>query len=130
MNARDQVRALTVGARKQFKSETVKVGDAEIEVRQPSIRGRGIIMKAAGAAAGTDKIDLAALQVEAVIQCCFIKDTELRAFEDADRDNLFNQPAGGFVDELAEVALRLLNVDTGDLEKNSVRTLSEDSSSH
>lgn len=116
---KDKLRSVTVGAPKHFKSQMVKVGDAEFEVKQPTVAARAAILKAAKAQGGdADKIEIGALQVEAVMRCTFVPGTSERVFEDADRDSLMQQPAGSFVDDLAAVALDLLNVDAKVVEKN------------
>lgn len=115
---RDALRAATLGAGKQFSKELVTIGEAVFEVRQPTISARSAILKAAKAQSGdSDRLDVGALQVEAVLRCVFDPENGQRVFEEADRAALFEQPAGSFVDTLAEVALRLLNVDKDDLEK-------------
>lgn len=123
MSRRAALRAATVGAQKKFANELVEVGEVKFEVRQPTIAARSAILKAAKAQSGdNDRVDLAALQVEALLRCVFVPAGEEQAgelvFEEADRASLLEQPTGGFVDTLAEVALRLLNVDKEDLEKN------------
>jgi hypothetical protein len=111
-------RARTVGALKQFKKVQVDLGDGVVvEVRQPSIKARAAIFKAAKALGGKDALEPAQLQVEAVMLCTFLEDGA-PAFEPSDRDALFEQPAGGWFDKLAEAALELINVDQKELEKN------------
>lgn len=127
---RDSIRAKTVGAKKNFKTEVVEYEGEKIEVRQPSVRARSAILKAAKALSGDkDRIELDALQVTSVIECCFDPESGLAIFEEADRTSMQGQPAGGFVDALSEVALRLMNVDTKEVAKNSERTPSDSSSS-
>jgi hypothetical protein len=110
-------RQRTVGAQKQFKKVTVDLGDgAMAEVRQPSIKARAAIFKAAKAMGGQEEIELAELQAEAVIRCTFLEDGR-PAFEAEDRESLLEQPAGGWFDKLAEKALELLNVDDKELAK-------------
>jgi hypothetical protein len=119
VSKRAELRALTVGAPKQFKTKLVQVGDAQFEVRQPSIKSRSDIFKAAKAWGGDkDKLDVAVLQVEAVIRCTFEPGSTTLVFEEADRQSLLEQPSGSFVDELSAAALAMLNVDEEDLRKN------------
>ena len=120
MSKLDTIRAATLGRSSSRKTKLVTINDeAQVEVRQPSVKARGEIFKRAGAGANGSKVDLAELQVTAVIECTFEPGTPQRVFTDADRAALFDAPAGGFVDQLAEAALELLNVNQEDLEKNS-----------
>lgn len=94
-----------------------------VEVRRPSVSGRGSIMKAAKAASGDrDKLELAELQIEAVLRCSYEPGTDVLVFDEPDRKDLRVRPVGGWVDDLAEAALELLNIDVKDVEKNSSGT--------
>lgn len=115
---RDQIRAATVGANKRFKSKILNVEGQDVEVRQPNVKARAAILKAAKASSGAEKLELGELQVEAIIRCCFEPGTDIPVFEAGDRDGLMAQPAGGWFDALAEAAVELLNVDKEDLRKN------------
>lgn len=128
---RAALRAATVGAKKKFQKELVTLKDVAgpdgqavvVEVRQPTVKKRSAIFSAAKALSGDpDKMDLGMLQVEAVLQLSHVPGTEELVFEEADRPNLLDQPAGSFVDDLTEVAMKLLNVDAAELEKNSAGT--------
>lgn len=114
---RAEVRARTVGAYKQFRKQLVDLGNGVVvEVRQPTIKARAAIFRAAKAMSrSAETLELADLQVEAVLRCTFVGDEP--AFEDADRDSLLGQPPGGWFDTLSEAALEMLNVDQQDLKK-------------
>jgi hypothetical protein len=136
MNLRETIRAATLGRKSTFASKLVKLegpdgAPLEVEVRAPSVRARGAILRKAGMLAaekpGGDEKQLLVehMQVEAVLQLSFIPGTNQRVFEEADREAMLEQPAGGFVDQLAEVALPMLNVsdvERKELEKNSEGT--------
>ncbi|GMV19029.1 MAG: hypothetical protein AMXMBFR56_72530 [Polyangiaceae bacterium] len=131
MNAKAALRAATLGRQKSFVRKLVKITapdgtELEVEVRAPSVRSRGLIIRRAKAMGGdVDKLEPEHFQVEAVLQLCFVPGTDEHIFEEADREELLAQPAGGFVDKLAEVALPLLNVaeaEKKELEKNSEGT--------
>lgn len=120
-SAREALRNLGLKTRAP-KTETVKFDGAEYEVRAPSVRLRAQILIKAGVAeaaqnakkAAADKQpekpqDLAKLQITAVIMCTFVPGTDERVFEDADFDQLANDPAGGLSDALAEPAIKFLN---------------------
>jgi hypothetical protein len=119
MSVRDRIRAKTVGAKGLFRNERVKLDDEiEVEIRQPSVGDRASIVDSAATpdenAPNGVKIDLAKLQVSAVLACAFVPDTDEKAFEEADRPRMLAAPAGGWFDDLAKVAMRMVNVDTVD----------------
>jgi len=94
---------------------------AYVEVREPGLKLRAAIFRAAGlASAGEDRtIDMAALQVETVIALTYEPGTNVKIFNDADKPALMAQLAGGFVDDIFEVAQPLLNAkDEKEIEKN------------
>jgi uncharacterized protein (UPF0179 family) len=125
---RDKLRAKTVGAPKNFKSEKVVIDGETFVVLQPSVKARGEMYKRSKISTGdVERIDMGELQVWAVINCTYTTDGE-KVFEEADADNLREQPCDSFVDELGEVALKLMRM--GETEgKNSVPTPKGSSSS-
>lgn len=132
MSLRDQLRGATVGKKPEFRHEIVKVGDHEFEVRQPSVATRSKMIKKCNVKVGgsmddaVEKLDYSALQVWSVIYCTFVPGTDERVFEDGDFNHLQNQPAGGFVDELGQAAMKLMNVDPEEDAKNSDDQQGED----
>lgn len=129
VNLRDKLRAKTVGAKKQFRTETVTIGGEAFEVRQPSVAERARILKQAKVQTGdADRMDMAELQIWAAILLTYVPGTEDHVFEDADYAALAAQPANGFVDEISRVAMRLMNAG-GDEAKNSEETANDNSSS-
>lgn len=129
MAKRDQLRAKTVGAKKQFRTELVTIDGETFEVRQPSVAERSKIVKQAKVQTGdTERMDMAELQIWATILLTYVPGTEERVFEDGDYDALAAQPAGGFVDEISKVALQLMNLGDG-AAKNSEETANDSSSS-
>jgi hypothetical protein len=120
---RDAIRAATLGRNQKSKTKLVNISktddgqDIAVELRQPSVRARSAILKRSKAH-DRDRLDLAELQVTAIIECAYEPGTSNKVFGEADRETLAEMPAGSFVDELAAAALELLNVDAGDLEKN------------
>jgi hypothetical protein len=96
---------------------------AQVEVREPGIKLRAAIYRAAGVSAGEEaSVDLAKLQVETVVALTYEPgDGQTKIFTDADKPALLSQLAGGFVDDIFEVAFPLMNVDEKgkkELEKN------------
>lgn len=127
MNARNKLREATLGNVRAFRSQVVKVqrGDEsfDVEVREPSVATRARIMREAGVQTGDmGRLDLAKLQVEAVVLCSVVPGTSERVFDDVDRAALMELPPGGWLDELSSVAMRFLNLDEDDIKKNSATT--------
>lgn len=95
------------------------------EVREPTIKQRAGIFRAAKAQGGSaNEVEVDTLQVEALLQCTFVPGTEQLWFEPGDRAVLLEQRAGGWADELAQAILPMLNVETEAIEKNSKGTAS------
>ena len=120
---RDKLRSLVVGAKKHFKRETVEVDGVEFELRAPSVKERGDLFKAAGITQMQEKdairhADIAELQATAVISLTYVPGTDDKVFDPSDKATFLSMPAGGVFDTLAEVAIRMLNVKTGEVSKN------------
>lgn len=125
---RDRLRAKTLGAGTKRREETVEIDGETFVVRQPTVAERSFILRKSGANTGNaEQVEISEMQVWAVIKCVYSPEGE-RVFEDADYEALSNAPTGGFVDQLAAVALRLMNVAVTDA-KNSVPTQNDSSSS-
>ncbi len=133
MSLRNKLRSATLGNVRAFRSTVVKVSlpnehgveELEIEVREPSVATRARIMKEAGVQSGDmARLDIARLQVEAVMVCSFVPGTNDRVFDDIDRDALMQLPPGGWIDALSAPAMRFLNLDEDDIKKNSATTAS------
>lgn len=100
---------------------------AQVEVREPGIKQRAAIYRAAGvSAAGEEsKFDMAQLQVETVVALTYEPGTNIKIYSEADKPALLAQLAGGFVDDIFEVAQPLMNsAKEQDVEKNSKGTAS------
>lgn len=107
---RAEMRAAIFNVAPSFASELVQVEGIEYLVRQPSVDERSIIYLRAGVTGGDVKqMNLAALQVWSVVSCTRVPVSEELVFEVADVPSLLARPAGGLVDKLAEVAMRLMN---------------------
>lgn len=104
------------------------------EVRQPSVAMRSAILARARVgkaqkSGDPDQVASDELIVECALQLVYLPGSEERVFEEADRSVLKALPVGSFLDNLAEVALPLLNVEGGTVGKNSARTPGGSSSS-
>lgn len=128
---RSKLRTITIGRPANFAKEVVEIDGEKIEVRQPSVKTRSILMKKSRDTSKTklDKgevsaedvlatIDYGKMQVLAVIYCCFVPGTDEQIFSEEDYEALINQPAGGFVDDLSNVAMNLMNAKPEEDAKN------------
>ena len=113
---RDKIRARTVGAKNQFKSELVDYFDVQIEVRQVDISSRSEYINSA-----IDKnrnANTLKLQINAVIASCFVPGTDEKVFEDTDYDVISESISGGYCDKLYETVQNLSNLTLEDAKKN------------
>lgn len=94
---------------------------AVVEVREPSVKLRSAILRAAGLdPTDPTKFDQARYQAEAVIALTYEPGTNVQVFSEADRPALLQQLAGGFSDDIFQAATELMamNVDEKELAKN------------
>ena len=107
-----ELRTALLSAKKRV-SRLIELGDGfAVEVRQPTVGARSRIMRAAGVSAGSQDVsDLGALQVAAVVQCCYVPETNERIFEGADQDALMELPTNDWFDAVSAAALELMNVE-------------------
>lgn len=98
-------------------------GEVFVEVKPPSVKQRGRILELA-MDSKTKLVDPARLQVEAVIALTYAPGTEIKTFDDRDREALLARPTGDFVDDIFEVIGPMLNTEEADeiARKNSKRT--------
>jgi len=124
MSKRDDIRTALIGKAVQFKKKKLKLGDTVIEIRQPSLKGRQVIrdkvMEQVGTEEGKSKFDMLEFQMWSVIYMTFVPGTQDRVFDEADIEIIRNQPAGGFVDQAADICGDFLNLSAliGNMAKN------------
>ena len=113
MGLRDHLRAMTVGRPCDFGGVIVEIEGQKFEVRKPSLRERDQIIKESGmqGAKGKHDVDTSMLQVTCVIALTYVPGTDEKVFELADMDTLLNQPAGGWIDDLATACMKSLGVE-------------------
>lgn len=113
--ARDNLRRLTVGSKKVRKRDTVTVEfeseSAEFLLISPTVRERADIISRANKGGDEVELDSGLFQVLAVVYCTYDPESETKVFELGDIENLLDQPVGGFIDQLASPALKLVNTD-------------------
>jgi hypothetical protein len=118
-STRDAIRAKLLGSPAPFKSLlfTPKGFDFQVEIREPTVRKRDDIIRSSGATKVPQKgqpapdFNQGRLVVEAILKCVYVPGTEDLVFGEADRPALLNQRAGGWVDELGEKVLEVMNIE-------------------
>lgn len=128
---KDKIRSITIGKTSHFAKEIMEIDGVEIEVRQPSVKTRSILMKKSRDTSGSNiegsdvsaedilqSIDYGKMQVLSVIYCTFVPGTNENIFDESDYKALINQPAGGFVDDISTVAMDLMNAKPEEDAKN------------
>jgi hypothetical protein len=131
-NTRDTLRNALLGKKHTFRRTTVtdKETGAVYEVRQPSIKERSDLRKEVttitpgkGNSGGID-FDFFRFMIMAAVRFTVVPGTDERVFCDEDFDALVTAPAGDFIDELAQAAANLCNVDEDQAE--AAKKLSEE----
>lgn len=143
---RNQLRALTLGAPKTFKSELFEVetpsGKATFEIRMPTVLERQRIQDDATIVSKDqkvkDRVDLAKFEVLALVALVFVplEDADgnpklggtVRAYEKTDVENLLAQPIGGWSQVLARKAFEMLGSTAEAMGKGFATTAPSDSS--
>jgi hypothetical protein len=111
------IRSATLGQQNKFRSEKVKHGSIEVEVRQLSYADRTALIEKC---TKDDKMDTLKLQVYAVIYTVVDPETGEKVFNEADYETMVQQPSGGYVDTFSKAAFKVLGLsaEEGDAEKN------------
>ena len=100
-----------------------------IEVQQPTVGQRGRMLKRGGLD-GTGAIDdFAGMQIAAVIECCYHPGSGKKIFEWTDEEVIENLPTSSWFDEVAGIAMDLMNAKPADAGKPSAETVSDSASS-
>ena len=114
---RDELRAATIGAKKDFKKIKYKWNGQEFEFRQPTIGVRSRLRdRCMDERFGIDQI---AFAVWSVIECTYVPGTEEKVFDESDYDTILEDPTGNFLDTFADELAPLMNVETS-LKKKSL----------
>jgi len=111
------IRSATLGAQNKFRTEKVKHGDIEVEVKQLSYADRTALMEKCTEG---DKLDSLKLQVFAVIYTVVDPETGDKVFSETDYETMVQQPSGGYVDTFSKAAFKVLGLSSeeGEAEKN------------
>lgn len=125
----NRLRAVTVGAPKDFKSKIVEFAGEKFEIREPTEAQRAKIRERSYKITGTKdqqevKVDTGELAVWSLICCAVVPGTGDYVFTEADYDCLINMPASQ-LDALKSAALEFVNLDREKMEKNFEKTTSD-----
>ncbi len=116
LTARDRIRGKTVGGQKIFKSRIITYLGEEIEIKEPTVKEWGVILRAMTKEEG--KMEFDQYLVWSVIMCSFVPGTKEKVFEAEDFDSLMEQPKSGFMTEFSDIASDLMKVDQKEIEGN------------
>lgn len=108
MSNRDVLRSKMLGKTPEFRKEVVEFEGEKYEVRQPTVKARSDLFKRA--MREDNKVDMMDFALWAVILNTYDNEGKL-VFEEGDYNVLIEQPTGGLLDKLSEVATKLLNVE-------------------
>lgn len=135
---RDAIRSKTLGAEKNFASTTLEVHGEDVEVRQPTVAGKGRIIQKCKlsvddmpeqgesdeesneqiAQVMMQKVNMSEMKTWAAIYCTYVPGTDERVFDEVDFDALMKQPAGSWADDLGTEAMQLMNAKPEEDAKN------------
>lgn len=122
---RDELRALTLGSNSKFERKEVEINGAKFEVRQPTLKERGLFrskamkISADDSGKGQADFDIFEFQIQAVLGLTLVPGTDIKVFDEKDRESFESSPAGGWFDTLASVATELCNVSDKTIKKDS-----------
>ena len=105
---RDDLRA-QIFAPKAFKSRSLKLFGAEVEIRQPSL---GDILTF------QDEVDKQTGLILLLTGYCYVPGTNEKVFEEADADGILNMPFGDDLIKLNEIIEELTGIDVAGEEGN------------
>ena len=142
---KDELRAITIGSKKIFRREKVKIpvfnydedppkktGEKEIELQQLTVKQRadaaGSSTQITNTDSGEAEFSFSAFQVWLVIFGAYAPGTDELLYDEVDFDELQSHPSGGWFDDLSTAAINLNNVTRADAEKNLEKTPTDSSS--
>lgn len=88
------------------------INGQEVELRPPTVKERGKMLKACGITGPGNDPDFGKMQAYALMLAAHHPQTGQRIFADTDLDALMDVAAGSELDELGAKALRFLNIDS------------------
>ncbi len=127
MSTKAEIRDKTIGAAKVFKSRKIEYDDVEIEIREPTVKAWGDILRNVTTEEG--KMEFDEYLVWSIISCSYVPGTDEKVYEEADHDLLLGMPKSGWVSEFSDLALTMMSADMENVEKNSDAIVGDNASS-
>ena len=101
-----------------------------IEVRQPTVGQRSRMLQRGGLDGNSGQVsDIGAMQVAAVIECCYHPGSGKRLFDWTDEEVIQNLPTSSWFDDVAGLAMELMNTEPEAAGKLLSKTVSGSASS-
>jgi hypothetical protein len=127
---RDETRtALLNGYVRKTRLYTTEDGFS-IEVRQPTVGQRSRMLSAGGIDGKTTEVnDIGAMQVAAVIECCYMPGTGKHLFEWTDEEVIKQLPTSSWFDEVAGLAMELMSSEPSEAADSLPKKVSDSTSS-
>jgi len=115
--SRDAIRTrILSGKNKHRKTKIIDFMGEEVEVRQPTVKQVQELAKEAR------KEDSDAVLLS-IIEYCYVPGTDVKVFEDADKDELLGLPVGDWLNNLNKAIEEMTGVDVRMAEKNLNETV-------
>ena len=98
------------------KNKLFTTGDGiSIEVRQPTVGQRSRMLSAGGLSTKNAEVtDIGAMQIAAVIECCYHPGTGKKIFEWTDEEVIQNLPTSSWFDDVAVLAMGMMGDEPGE----------------
>ena len=131
---KDKIRSETIGSNKVFRFKRVTINDegTEIEIREPTVKEWGNILRnvmTVDGDKGQTKMEYDQYLVWSVICCAFVPDTDEKVFSEEDYETLLAMPKSSWVGEFSDIALAMMQSNVEETEKNLKKTVIDSQSS-
>lgn len=117
MNARDKLRKAAFEA-KPAVSQFVTFDGNEFEIRQPTIGGRGDILKQSGLKKDGEMDNINDFQFALLLNCVYVPDSNDKVFEQSDKPAFLNQQPDGLYEVLIKACNEVFTAAPAEAAKN------------
>jgi len=101
------IRSATLGAKNSFRTEKVKHGDIEVEVKQLSYADRTALLEKCK---DGETLNTLKLQAFAVIYTVVDPETGEKVFSEDHYETMVQQPSGGYLDTFSKAAFKVIGL--------------------
>jgi len=115
MSDLEKIRAVTLGAKTQFKKKVFNYNGVDVEFRQPNLKERKVLLNKAKDAKGD--FDLTEFLVWSVITNTYVPGTNQKVFTPEDYDAMMEQNGGSFVEVFGNEIAALMSAEDEDVKK-------------